>query len=734
MTPIRTTQLIINKLRMKRLPILLIAILSVLRVTADEGMWIPMLIGKNIADMQKNGFKLTAEDLYSVNKSSLKDAIVLFGRGCTGELISNQGLLITNHHCGYGSIQSLSSVDHDYLSNGFWAMNRTEELPCPGLTVSFLVRMENVTEQVLKDVPEGCTEEIRNSFIKMSSDEIIKKVEAEGVGYYASIKPLYYGNEYYLYLYQKFSDIRFVGAPPESIGKFGGDTDNWVWPRHTGDFSMFRIYADKDNNPASYSTSNVPYTPKKFLNISTKELKENDFTLVYGFPGSTQQFITSDAVDLIVNQSNPHRINLRNVRLAIFDKYMQVNDTIRIQYSSKHASVANAWKKWIGESLGLRRLEASTQKREMENMFQAWANSTQQNRVEYGDLLKSFNRLYTELAPLSLVVDYSREAINAVELIQLSRSYDALINKSLDPKSTPEEVAKILNRTINYTRGFYKNFNINIDLEVMATMLHAYSEQIPANFQPAFMASINKENPNEWLQLAHSIYSQSVFADTLGIMTLLSDFDSTTARHLAEDNLYQVHSEFEHIFANKVYGRYYQIQDSLNILYRKYVQGLMQFEANKNFFPDANLTLRITYGKIKGFEPKDGVVYTPFTTIDGIAEKSTMTNVPDYRPPQKLMELYNNKDYGKHAVNGTIPVAFIATNHTTGGNSGSPMIDANGNLIGLNFDRCWESTMSDVMYDPNFCRNIALDIRYVLFIIDKFANAQHLIDEMVIVD
>lgn len=720
---------------MKRtLTTLLIVALSITRLSADEGMWIPMLIGKNIADMQKNGFKLTADDLYSVNSSSLKDAIVLFGRGCTGGLISNEGLLITNHHCGYGAIQSHSSVDHDYLSNGFCAMNKTEELPCAGLSVSFLVRMENVTSSVLNNIPAGCKEAERNRIIEANSKVLTLAAEAEGVGYYATIKPLYNGNEFYLYLYQEFKDIRLVNAPPESIGKFGGDTDNWVWPRHTGDFALFRIYADKDNKPAQYSSSNVPYTPKKFLKIATQNLKENDFTMVYGFPGTTQQFITSDAVDLIVNQSNPQKINLRNMRLAIFSKYMQMNDTIRIQYSSKHAGVANAWKKWIGETIGLRRLDAATKKREMENMFQSWANSSPKNSAEYGNLLPQFKRLYSELAPLSLVNDYSREAINAVELIGLAKRYNDLAMKSFDPRISKDELAEAAKQTRSFTRRFYKNFNINIDAEVFATMLHAYAENVPQKYQPEFLTNIALDNPNGWMQLAHEVYSQSVFADTLGIATLLTDFDSTTAKLIMNDNVFRIYNDFETIFTTKVNGRFYQIQDSLNLLYRTYVKGLMEFQSDKNFFPDANLTLRITYGKIKGFEPKDGVVYSPFTTLDGIAEKAALKDVADYRPPQKLMELHSKKDYGKYAVNGTVPVAFIATNHTTGGNSGSPILNAEGNLIGLNFDRCWESTMSDVMYDPNYCRNIALDIRYVLFIIDKFANAQHLINEMVILN
>lgn len=716
--------------------IIITALLSVLFVfngIADEGMWLPMLVGKNIKEMQRMGFKLTADDIYSVNQSSLKDAIVQFGGGCTAELISAEGLLITNHHCGFSQIQAHSSVDHDYLTNGFWAMNRQEELPNPGLTVRFLVRMEDVTALVLTGVTPEMKESDRQSKLSDNIRELSKKVEAEGVGYKAVVRPMYYGNEYYLFLYEEFSDVRLVGAPPVSIGKFGGDTDNWVWPRHTGDFSMFRIYADKDNKPAPYSASNVPYKPKKHLPISMKGIQEDDFTLVYGFPGRTQQFITSHAVEMLINQSNPHKINLRNTRLSIFNHYSEANDTIRIQYASKHARVANAWKKWIGETIGLRRLDAVAKKRELENMFTAWASKSPELQNKYGDLMPTFKRLYDELTPLSLIVDYRNEAVYAVELVDFASRFDKVIAEAVKPNRDNEafEIAK--NKLVTYARRFYKDFNINVDVEVFAAMLKAYHEQIPAGYQPEFLGNLHQSCQGNWLQLAGEFYSQSVFADSVRVFTLLNDLDSTSARHFQADNIYGVYAQFENQYIDKVESRYYQISDSLNILYRTYVGGLMRMQADKRFFPDANSTMRFTYGRVGGFEPKDGVVYSHYTTLDGIIEKSTQANVPDYVPPVKLIDLYQKKDFGQYAVNGTVPVAFIGTNHTTGGNSGSPVIDANGNLIGVNFDRCWESTMSDVMFDPNYCRNIALDIRYALFVIDKFAGAGHLLNEMSIV-
>ncbi len=718
---------------MKRIVLLvLLSISFILKGIADEGMWIPMLIGKNIAEMQRMGFKLTAEDLYSVNKTSLKDAIVQFGGGCTGEVISEQGLLITNHHCGYSQIQSHSTIERNLLANGYWANNLTEELPNPGLKVRFLVRMDDVTHQVLKNVTPAMNERERSLTIQQVADSLISQAQKEGIAYEAMVYPFYYGNQYFLFVYQVFEDIRLVGTPPDAIGKFGGDTDNWEWPRHTGDFSLFRIYADKNNNPAPYSPDNVPYKPKKFLKISTKGIKEGDFTLVYGFPGRTQQYITSHAVELLINQSNPHKIELRNTRLSIFNNFMNANDTIKIKYAAKHARVANAWKKWIGETIGLKRLDAVGKKQELEAMFNAWASSNPELKERYGWLLPKFAELYSELSPLSLVVDYRNEAVYGVELISFASRFDRLLGMALDSTTDVKKFQELRERMKNYVKSFFKDFEIAVDREVFAALMQAYTERVPENLQPEFIQRSKKQNVN-WRQMAQQIYTQSAFSDSIRVLTLLNDLDSSSAKELLNDPIFGIYYDFEYLYRSNVEQRYYQITDSLEILYRTYIEGLMHMQPEKRFFPDANSTLRITYGKVAGFEPHDGAIYNYFTTIDGIYEKSQQHDIPDYVPPKRLIELYQTKDYGPYTVNGTVPVAFIATNHTTGGNSGSPVLDAEGNLIGVNFDRCWESTMSDVMFDPKYCRNITLDIRYFLFIVDKYAGAKNILSELVLV-
>lgn len=709
----------------------ILSLFLVFKGIADEGMWIPLLIGKNIPDMQRLGFKLTAEDLYSVNRSSFKDAIVQFGGGCTGELISDEGLLITNHHCGYPEIQSHSTVENNLLANGFWANDKSEELPNPGLTVKFLVRMDDVTDLVLKGVTSGMSEILRSKTIQRVADSLIAEAKKEGVGYDAIVRPFYYGNQYYIFVYQVFEDVRLVGTPPDAIGKFGGDTDNWVWPRHTGDFSLFRIYADKDNNPAPYSPGNVPYKPKKFFKISMKGVKEGDFTLVYGFPGRTQQYITSHAVNLLINQSNPSRIQLRDIRLSIFNRFMKANDTIAIKYAAKHARVANAWKKWIGESVGLNRLDAVAKKQELESMFAAWAATNPELKERYGWLLPKFRDLYSELAPLSLVVDYRNEAVYGVELLSFASRFERLLSMALDPNADKQKLLEQRDRLVKYVREFFKDFELEVDKEVFVGLMQAYHQFVPQNLQPEFLIKLASKSDN-WRQFVGQIYSETPFADSIRVLTLLNGIDSTSAREFLNDPIFSIYYEFEDYYRKNVQKRYFEITDSLDILYRTYVEGLMRMQPDKRFFPDANSTLRIAYGKVGGFSPRDGVVYDYYTTLDGIYEKSQQRDVPDYVPPKRLLELYKAKDYGPYAVNGTVPVAFIASNHTTGGNSGSPVLDAEGNLIGVNFDRCWESTMSDVMFDPNYCRNIALDIRYALFIIDKYAGAKNLIDELVI--
>lgn len=718
---------------MKKLALLLsLCSLLSFKLIADEGMWLPLLISQNIEEMNKLGCKLTAEDIYSVNNSSLKDAIVLFGRGCTGSLISDQGLVITNHHCGFGSIQSLSSVEHDYLKNGFWATEKNQELPASGLTVSFLVRMEDVTSKVLAGVTSKTSELKRDSIVN-SNIENIKKIAKEGNSYKVEVRAFYFGNEYYLMVYEVFQDIRLVGAPPSSIGNFGGDTDNWIWPRHTGDFSMFRIYADKNNKPAPYSPENVPYKPKKFLTISLKGVKQNDFTMVYGFPGTTQQYITSQAVDLIANYQNPNKIALRDIRLKIMDSYTNGNDTISIMYADKQKGVANAWKKWIGESTGLIRFNAVDKKRDNEKNFQQWVTTDQQRSLKYGQVLPTFEKLYRHLKPIALANDFNREAVNSVELINFASSFTPIIAEYTRKEPNVNKIESLLNALRANAKSFYSEFYLPIDREIFANMIKQFYDNVPSEYQPQFLSNIAKQYESNWNNFANDVYSQSVFADSIRLFTFLNNFDTSAISTISKDNIYRIYLSFNKTYITKINGRYNEITDSLLLNYRLYINGLKVFQPEKHFYPDANSTLRVSFGKVASFSPQEAVEYEYYTTLDGVMEKGNK-KVYDYIVPDRLRKLYIDKDYGRYQSNGTIPVAFIATNHTSGGNSGSPVLDGEGQLIGLNFDRCWEGTMSDIMYDSKICRNITLDIRYALFIIDKYANAGSLLNEMKIIE
>ncbi|MBR6541031.1 MAG: S46 family peptidase, partial [Bacteroidales bacterium] len=629
---------------------------------ADEGMWLPSHIKVRIKDMQEKGFKLSAEDIYSINQTSLKDAVVHFGGGCTGEIISDQGLLITNHHCGYGQIQYHSSVEHDYLKDGFWAMNRDEELPNPGLTVSFLEYMEDVTDAVLQGYTKEMSEKERIEIVQKNSKKIEQDAVAKGKGLKANVKPLYYGNQYFLWVYKVYTDVRLVGAPPSSIGKFGGDTDNWMWPRHTGDFSLFRVYAGKDNEPAEYSKDNVPLKPKRFFKINASGIKEGDFAMVYGFPGRTSEYLMSDAAKYIAKISNPHKIALRTLRLDIQKREMGKDQAVRIKYSSKNASVANAWKKWQGEAKGILKMRAIENKEEFEKKFAQWLKG----KPEYENLVERMHQLYASIEELSLVADYQNEALNAVELVSFAGRGQR--GKDL----------------------FYKNYYMPIDKESFIALYGRYNDIIADNYKSPYF----KE------KLSH-YGSVSVWADSL--------FAGDGNLEMAAEIYKETNKFFRQNFA--------PILDSVNreitLLYRAYMNGQIEYnKANRGtkvFYPDANSTLRVAYGHVKGYSPSDAVYYTPVSFIDGIMQKDN-PNIFDYNIPQKLRDIYKAKDYGRWNVNGSVPVAFITTNHTTGGNSGSPVLDANGNLIGVNFDRVWEGTMSDVVFDPEICRNIALDI------------------------
>ena len=699
---------------MRKTVIFIIALLVAMTARADEGMWLPSLISQRIADMQEKGFRLDADDIYSINQASLKDAVVLFGRGCTGELISPEGLLLTNHHCGYSQIQQHSSVEHDYLKDGFWAMNRSEELPNKGLTVSFLERMDDVTAQILNGYTPDMTEEQRVELVKKNSQALIDEAAKEGKGLRATVEALYYGNQYFLFLYREYADVRLVGAPPSSIGKFGGDTDNWMWPRHTGDFSMFRIYADKDNNPAPYSEDNVPYRPKKYFHISTKGVQEGDFTFIYGFPGRTQEYIHSEGVRYIEEIGDPHKIHLRTLRLDIMNKYQAESQKVRIQYSSKNANVSNAWKKWQGEVKGIRKMKTVQTKQEFEKAFDKWAQGG-----EFDGVVSKIASIYAELEPYQFATDYYTETVRTIEVANFAMSTARLFKQDGFDKAKSEELAET----------FFKDWYLPIDKESFIAVMNEYEKNVPADFKPLYykekLASCG--SIEAW---ADEIFTNSIFIDPAKVAALTAEDKDAVMK----DPAVEFFNEFLKWYAADIEPVTKRLNQDLQLAYRDYMRGQMVYcrtqRVPKAFYPDANLTLRVAYGHIKGYSPADGTYYLPSSTIKGIMEKDN-PEIFDYNIPQTLRDIYATKDYGRWAdASGEVPVCFIATNHTTGGNSGSPVINADGDLIGLNFDRVWEGTMSDIVFDPEICRNISLDVRYVLFTIEKIGKAGYLFDEM----
>ena len=703
----------------------LFLLLFVIQTQAQQGgMWIPSLLkGMNETEMKNLGMKMSVKDIYDVNNSSIKDAVPHFNGGCTSEVISPKGLILTNHHCGYSQIQSHSTVENDYLTNGFWAYKMEQELPNEGLTVTFIVKIEDVTVAVLDGTATLTNEAEKQKKIQENisalSTTLLKENWQEN-----KIRTFYEGNQYMLFVTETFTDVRLVGAPPTSIGKFGSDTDNWVWPRHTGDFSLFRIYADKNNRPAKYSKDNVPYTPKHFLPISLDGIAEDDFSLVFGYPGKTNEYLPAVAIEQIVNELNPSKIEIRDKALKVTDGFMRKDNAIKIQYASKYASIANYWKKWIGETQGLKKSNAVAVKRDAEKAFQQKILKAGKEK-EYGTLLADFEKSYNEIAPYAVARDNFMEIVlrntellsTGYKLYQLEQVYNMKGEQAFNDRK---------NNLITGLTDFYKNFNAAVDEKVFEQLIEFYATKSSKKFLPQSLINVNTKN------LAEEIYSKSKLKDYDSLKQLLSGDAKTVIANLNADAGYKLVKELGDIYTTKIAPKYDEINLNITALQRTYMKAQLELNTDSRIFPDANSTLRVTYGKVKGYEPKDATIYTSVTYLDGVIEKYVPGDY-EFDVPAKLIDLYNAKDYGPYGENGKMPVCFIGTNHTTGGNSGSPAIDAYGNLVGLNFDRVWEGTMSDIYYDPSICRNIMVDIRYVLFIMDKYAGANNLISELKLV-
>lgn len=708
----------------------IIILLTVLTLTAkaDEGMWMPQLIAAlNIADMKKNGFKLSAEQIYSINKASMKDAVAIFGGGCTAEVISEKGLILTNHHCGFASIAGLSTVANDYLKNGYWAMNAKEELYCKDLTVTFIKRIEDVTSKILENIKSSYSEVQRDSAVKSNIKTLEKKTKEE-YKYDIFIRGFFYGNEYYLFVTETFKDIRLVGTPPESIGKFGGETDNWMWPRHNADFSMFRIYANKENKPAEYSAENIPYKPLYSFPISLKGYEKGDFTMVYGFPGRTQEYLTSHAVELLQNQQDPVKVTLREKRLAIMEDDMKKNDTIRLMYASKHAGIANYYKKWNGEMIGLKKSNAVEKKKEFEKHFLTLVSADPAKKEKYANLFSEFKKTYDDYAPLSLQYDYFMECLLGIDAIRFAAGFQPVFNelkKKLEGKDNKfEKRFKEVKPVIPF-----KNFNKETDRKICVAMLDMFSNNIDKSLRSFYVDSLLTAYNGNTKALTNFLYDNSNFVDNKKAEVMFSDFEKNWALY-ERDPIYMLAAAIVKHYQKTVIPQVNYFELQIAELQKEYMKGLRENVKDKKFYPDANGTMRVAFGKVADYQPRDGVEYSHYTTIDGMVDKNK-TGEEDYYVKPRLVELYSKKDFGNYVdENGKLRIAFTGSNHTTGGNSGSPVLNAKGELIGTNFDRNWEGTMSDIMYNGAFCRNIVLDVRFTLWVVDKYAGAGYLLNEM----
>ncbi len=700
-----------------------------LKVSADEGMWVLPLIEKlNIGKMTELGFKLSAEDIYSLNKASIKDAVVHFGGGCTGEIVSSQGLILTNHHCGYGQIQAHSTVEHDYLKDGFWAMTKEEELPSPGLSVTFLIRIEDVTDQILTAVRAGMSEQERSSAINDARSAIEAKA-VEGTNYRAAVSSFYGGNYFYLLVSERYTDVRLVGAPPSSIGKFGSDTDNWEWPRHTGDFSVFRVYSGPDGKPAPYSAENIPLKPKYWLPVSIKDLNEGDFAMIAGYPGRTQRYATSYEVNELLNITNPNRIKIRGIKQDIWMSDMVASQKINIQYASKYFGSSNYWKYSIGQNSQLKKLNVIDKKQQIENQFNTWIEADAGRKAKYGEALNMIRSSVEGRAEYANAQQYISECFNqGCEILSLNMVASTMINalNAGDSKQVSDLILSLKNR-IN---SFYKDYNPPTDQKAMKAMLKLFRNDVPAKFHPDFYVNIvDKKFKGDIDRYVDDLFARSVFSTEAKLNTFLN---RPVLKTLENDPVYLTANSISKV-SSEVAKNLSQFDGNLATGRRLWVAALREMTPEKTLYPDANSTMRLTYGTIQDYDPRDAVIYKYYTTLQGVIDKYKPGDY-EFDLPQRLIELNNKKEFGRYASpQGYMPVCFLTTNDITGGNSGSPVMNASGELIGLAFDGNWEAMSMDLAFEPELQRTIAVDIRYVLWIMDVYAGAGHLVNEMTVV-
>ncbi len=711
---------------------------STFTVKANEGMWLPLLIKRlNHVDMQKCGLQLTAEEIYSVNNSSLKDAIVALGGGfCTGEIISSEGLMLTNHHCGFGTIQENSTTEHDYLTDGFWAMNKEQEIPAD-FGVWFLDRMDDVTDIVLKGVTDEMKEGERTALIQQNI-AALTATESEGKGdnFKLQIKSFYYGNEYYMFKYNVFNDVRLVGAPPSSIGKYGGDTDNWMWPRHTGDFSMFRVYANKDNSPADFAKENVPYTPKHHLPVSIAGVEEGDYAMIMGYPGSTDRYLTSYGVQDAVAVEQPARVLIRRTKLDIMEIGMNKEQKVRIQYASKHAGTSNYWKYFVGQSAQLVKNHVYDKKKAIEDSYIKWANADKVRAAKYGNAITLIEEAYKKNNQYTLPNVYFEEAIfqgpDVFSFVMGNFGFRSEMKGAL--ASADEEKIKAAKKGIkDAAPAHFKDFNQEIDESLLASMLEMFHANVDAAYHPATLTEIKTKYKGDFKAFAKKYYSKSPFASEEKLNIWLDKFSK---KAVEKDPIYNLMNEFIEIYIQQIIIPQQVSAESLAKGMRLFVDGTIQMNKDKAYASDANSTMRITYGNVLAYDGADAIHYSHITTLEGVMEKEVVTDNQNHEfyVPKKLKDLYNSKDYGQYAMkDGRLPVGFLSNNDITGGNSGSPVINAKGQLIGTAFDGNWEAMSGDIYFEPNIQRTISVDIRYTLFIIDKYAGAGHLVKEMTLV-